>query len=52
MDDDSDYREAWAGEGSNQLRPAKQFLFREAGVVRFNDVYDDDDDDDDDENME
>ena len=42
MDHDSDYREAWADEGSKRLRPAKQFLFREAGVARFNDVYDDD----------
>ena len=42
MDHDSDYREAWADEGSNRPRPAKQFLFREAGVARFNDVYDDD----------
>ena len=42
MDHDSDYREAWADEGSKRPRPAKQFLFREAGVARFNDVYDDD----------
>ena len=43
MDHDSDYREAWADEGSKRLRHAKEFLFREAGVARFNDVYDDDD---------
>ena len=42
MDHDSDYREAWADEGSKRSCPAKQFLFREAGVARFNDVYDDD----------
>ena len=42
MDHDSAYREAWADEGSKRPRPAKQFLFREAGVARFNDVYDDD----------
>ena len=42
MDHDSDYREAWADEGSKCPRSAKQFLFREAGVARFNDVYDDD----------
>ena len=42
MDHDSDYREAWADEESKRPRPAKQFLFREAGVARFNDVYDDD----------
>ena len=43
MDHDSDYREAWADEGLKRSCPAKQFLFREAGVARFNDVYDDDD---------
>jgi len=42
MDNDSDYREAWADEGSKRPRHAKGFLFREAGVARFNDVYDDD----------
>ena len=45
MDHDSDYREAWADEGSKHLRHAKEFLFREAGVARFNDVYDDDETD-------
>ena len=42
MDIDSDYREAWADEGSERPRQAREFLFREAGVARFNDVYDDD----------
>ena len=42
MDNDSDYREAWAYEGTKQRHRAKEFLFREAGVDRFNDVYDDD----------
>ena len=45
MDHDSDYREAWADEGSKRLRQPKKFLFREAGVARFNDVYDDDETD-------
>ena len=42
MDNDSDYREAWADEETKQCHRAKEFLFREAGVDRFNDVYDDD----------
>jgi len=42
MDNDSDYREAWADEGTKKRHRAKEFLFREAGVDRFNDVYDDD----------
>ena len=42
MDHDSDYREAWADEGTKRSRHANEFLFREAGVARFNDVYDDD----------
>ncbi|MDB4484771.1 hypothetical protein N9026_01005 [bacterium] len=45
MDNDSDYREAWADEGTKQRHRAKEFLFREAGVDRFNDVFDDDETD-------
>jgi hypothetical protein len=41
MDHDSDYREAWADEETKRPRHAKEFLFREAGVARFNDLYDD-----------
>ena len=39
MDNDSDNRETWADEGTKQRHRAKEFLFREAGVDRFNDVY-------------
>ena len=42
-EEESDFRESWADAGSRPLRRAPQhFQFREAGVQRFNDVYDDD----------
>ena len=49
MQEDQDYREPWdqAGstESSSQQEPAPQeFHFREAGVQRFNDIYDWDED--------
>ena len=50
MQDDQDYREPWDQAGSTEATskqgPAtKEFHFREAGVQRFNDIYDWDDDD-------
>ncbi|MCB4422350.1 hypothetical protein FZZ91_05795 [Synechococcus sp. HB1133] len=50
MQDDQDYREPWDQAGStgatSREGPAtKEFHFREAGVQRFNDIYDWDDDD-------
>ncbi len=50
MQDDQDYREPWDQAGSTEAtsrqRPAmEEFHFREAGVQRFNDIYDWDDDD-------
>ena len=49
MQEDQDYRERWNESGSVEERPqgvhaAKEFHFREAGVQRFNDIYDWDDD--------
>ena len=46
---DLDYREPWAQAGSKQKasdqdHSAREFHFREAGVQRFNDIYDWDDD--------
>ena len=48
--DDLDYREPWDQAGSTEATsrqgPAmEEFHFREAGVQRFNDIYDWDDDD-------
>ena len=50
LSDDLDYREPWDQAGStpstgNQGNSSKEFHFREAGMQRFNDVYDWDDDD-------
>ena len=50
MQDDQDYREPWDQAGSTEATsrqgPAmEEFHFREAGVQRFNDIYDWDDDD-------
>ena len=49
MQDDQDYREPWDQAGSTEAPSkqgvsAKEFHFREAGVQRFNDVYDWDED--------
>ena len=49
MRDDLDYREPWDQAGSKQKasdqdHSAREFHFREAGVHRFNDIYDWDDD--------
>ena len=47
-EEESDFRESWADAGSRPPRRAPQhFQFREAGVLRFNDVYDDDGSDED-----
>ena len=46
-DDEQDFRESWAQDQearSSELPPV--FRFREAGVERFNDLYDDGYDDD------
>ena len=41
-DDDCDFREAWAqDQESRQSEFPPVFRFREAGVERFNDLYDD-----------
>ena len=41
-EDDTDFREPWARVGERKPAPSPQhFQFREAGVERFNDVYDD-----------
>ena len=41
-DEESDFRESWDESGERaDRRPARHFQFREAGVERFNDVYDD-----------
>ena len=50
ISDDLDYREPWDQAGSTQSDgkrgdSAKEFYFREAGVQRFNDLYDWDEDD-------
>ena len=42
MDNDSDYWEAWDDEETKLRHRAIEFLFREAGVDRINDEYDDD----------
>ena len=42
-EEESDFRESWADAGSRPpRRDTEHFQFREAGVLRFNDVYDDD----------
>ena len=49
MQEDHDYREPW-GQACSTETPSKpglaatEFHFREAGVLRFNDIYDWDDD--------
>ena len=46
-EEERDFRESWADVGSRPPRRAPEhFHFREAGVERFNDVYDDGYDDD------
>ena len=41
-EDDTDFREPWARVGERKPAAAPQhFQFREAGVERFNDGYDD-----------
>ena len=43
-----DYRERWCDEKNvDSPRRNKAFFFKEAGVSRFNDTYDDEDDDQD-----
>ena len=51
MQDETDYREPWDQAGSTEAPSkqgvsAKEFVFREAGVQRFNDIVDWDDDED------
>ena len=46
MNPDGDYRERWCDEKNVSGRgKTKTFFFKEAGVSRFNDIYDDEDDD-------
>tara|TARA_B100001173_G_scaffold291198_1_gene282425 strand:+ start:1341 stop:1637 length:297 start_codon:yes stop_codon:yes gene_type:complete len=46
-EEDVDFRESWADVGSCPPRDVQRhFQFKEAGVERFNDVYDDGYDDD------
>ena len=46
-DDDQDFRESWAqDEKARWSESPRVFRFREAGVERFNDLYDDGYDDD------
>ena len=46
MNPDDDYRERWSDEKNCDTRKNnKIFVFKEAGVSRFNDSYDDEDDD-------
>ena len=50
MQDEADYREPWdqagaAAGASVAAADVKSFHFREAGVQRFNDIYDWDEDD-------
>ena len=43
-DDNCDFREPWAAEHEPRSRSSERppvFRFREAGVERFNDLYDD-----------
>ena len=47
MNSDNDYRERWCDEKNIDSRSSNnEFFFKEAGVSRFNDTYDDDEDDD------
>ena len=48
MNPEGDYRERWFDEKNVDSRSSnKEFFFKEAGVSRFNDTYDDEDDDQD-----
>jgi len=48
MNPEGDYRERWCDEkNSDSQGKNKAFFFKEAGVLRFNDTYDDEDDDQD-----
>ena len=47
MNPDNDYRERWCDEKNVDSRSRdKEFFFKEAGVSRFNDTYDDEEDND------
>ena len=47
MNPDNDYRERWCDEKNLDSRSSnKEFFFKEAGVSRFNDTYDDEEEDD------
>ena len=48
MNPDNDYRERWCDEKNVDSRSSNKefFFFKEAGVSRFNDTYDDDEEDD------
>lgn len=45
MDDEQDYVERWDRPSLRRQRPGEAFCFREAGMTRFNDVYDRDEED-------
>ena len=48
MNPDIDYRERWCDKKNVESRSkTKSFFFKEAGVSRFNDTYNDEDDDQD-----
>ena len=48
MNSEGDYRERWCDEKNSDSRDKnKAFFFKEAGVLRFNDTYEDEDDDQD-----
>ena len=50
MNPEGDYRERWCDEKNSDSRGKnKAFFFKEAGVLRFNDTYDDEGDDQDNE---
>ena len=45
MNPDNDYRERWCDKKNVDSRSSnKEFFFKEAGVSRFNDTYDDEED--------
>ena len=45
MNPDNDYRERWCDEKNVDSRNSKkEFFFKEAGVSRFNDTFDDEED--------
>ena len=47
MNPDNDYRERWCYEKNVDSRSSnKEFFFNEAGVLRFNDPYDEEEEDD------